>query len=314
MRPLLALVVLCTIYVRITSTSPAAQEWLEEHREKHKEKLLKFLRIPSISSDLTKKDAISDAAMFLYNYLAENGLKDVRLLEVDRSPPAVFASRQGDPNLPTLLIYGHYDVQPSAPDDMWTTPAFSPVVRGGRIYARGASDDKGPVLSAAAAACAYTATTGEGSGIGIKLLIEGEEEIGSPHLDALLRTHRNLLKADFAFSADGSMFDRVTPSLCLGLRGSIMLEISMVGARDDAHSGIYGGGVRNPLAALSQLLAGLWDEDGRVNAPSFYDGVDDPTPAEIAMTRSFATRIEEDLATIGAQAEFGERGFSFYER
>lgn len=307
-------VLVCALALTISCIHAHAEQWLEARRDAHLTSLLDFLRIPSISSDPDGAESVHKAANFLLNFLLASGLSNARLLRTNNTAPAVFASHTGAPDLPTLLIYGHYDVQPSAPDSAWVTPAFEPTLRSGRIYARGASDDKGPVLSAARAAAAYAATQGVGSGVSVKLIFEGAEEVGSPGLGEILTKYSKCLAADFAFSADGGQVDRETPGLCVGLRGSVALEVAVEGARDDAHSGTYGGGVRNPLHALSQLLGGLWDKDGRVDVPAFYHGVDSPTQAEILMAKMFPRTPSSDLDAIGARAEFGERGFSYYER
>lgn len=275
-------------------------------------RLLTFLRFPSVSADPTRADQVRAAATWLKSDLTLAGLENARFLETPRHP-AVYADWLHIPDAPTVLIYGHFDVQPEDPRDLWTTPPFEPTVREGRLYARGASDDKGHMYVPVAALRAILQTEGK-LPVNVKVLFEGEEEIGSPNLKPLLQKHRQLLKADYAFSADGGQVSTDIPGICLGLRGSFSMQLSVKVADVDMHSGSFGGGVRNPVQALAGLLNGLWAPDGRIAVEGFYDDVVEMREEERVDIGKFPVNAEEKLREIGVDVSFGEEGFSFYER
>lgn len=212
-----------------------------------------------------------------------------------------------------MLVYGHYDVQPPDPLDKWHSPPFEPTVRDGRIYARGVSDDKGPMLIPIKVAEAFFAVAG-GLPINIKCMFEGEEEIGSPSLDDFIQQHKALLAADFVLSADGAMWRINEPSLTVASRGLAGLELTLTAASKDLHSGRHGGGVANPLHAMAQLIASLHEPDGRVAVAGFYDAVDELTPAERADIAALPFDERAYLAQVGAPAAFGEPGYTTLER
>lgn len=290
------------------------EKWLAARRKEHTTALLKFLTFPTVSADSSHTDDILAACKWLVNFLSADKLVQARVLETDGGAPAVYASREAAKGLPTLLLYGHLDVQPAGDPSLWTAPPFQPTIRDGKVYARGASDDKGLVLAAAIALRAYAANTPSGEGIGIKLLVETEEEIGSPRLASILEEHANLLKADYAFSVDGNQVGREQPGLCLGLRGAAAVSLGIDAASADAHSGIFGGGVPNPLHALAELVAKLHNPDGSIAIPGYLDDVRPLGPDDRVMAHNFPVPASEGLALIGAQAEFGEPGYNFWER
>lgn len=275
-------------------------------------RLIAFLRIPSISSDPSQAQAVRLAGNWLVHDLESARLDHVRLLETARHP-AVYADWLHAPGKPTVLLYAHFDVQPADPLDLWTSPPFEPDVRDGRIYARGASDDKGHLYVVVAALRAMI--EGGGLPVNVKVLFEGEEEIGSPNLKALLEEHKALLKADYAFCADGGQISTELPGICVGLRGALSLQLSLRVADVDMHSGTFGGGVQNPIYAMSKLLASMWEEETmRIAVDGFYDDVVEISEEERRDIANFPIDAAEKLKGVGVNVSVGEEGLSFYER
>ena len=234
-----------------------------------------------------------------------------------RSPtsgnPVVYGEWLGAPGALTALVYGHYDVQPPDPLDRWHSPPFVPTIREGRLYARGVSDDKGPMLIPIKVAEAFFAAAGA-LPLNVKFMFEGEEEIGSPSLDAFIRDHKELLAADFVISADGAMWRIDEPSLTVSSRGLAGLELTLTAASKDLHSGRHGGAVANPLHAMAQLIASLHDSNGRVAVAGFYDDVRELSRAEREAIAALPFDERVYLAQVGAPAAFGEPGYSTLER
>jgi len=276
------------------------------------ERLLEFLRIPSVSAVADHAADVRRAAEWVAARARRAGFPEVR---VDDTPghPVVFARWQVAPDAPTVLVYGHYDVQPADPLELWRTPPFEPVVRDGAIVARGASDDKGQLLAHIEAVAAYHEVAGAPP-VNVVLVVEGEEEVGSPSLAAWLRRHRRSLSADAALISDTAMAGPGRPSLVVGLRGLAYMEITVRGPNRDLHSGQFGGAVRNPASALCAILASLHDAEGRVAVPGFYDRVRALSAAE----RAEMARLQGDdhafLEAAGAAADWGEAGYSRVER
>jgi acetylornithine deacetylase/succinyl-diaminopimelate desuccinylase-like protein len=248
----------------------AVQAYLDAHYEDALDDLKAFCRIQSVSTDPAYRDGIHTAAGFVADRLTRAGFGRVAQLETG-GHPAVYGEIISDPSLPTYLVYGHYDVQPPDPLDKWITPPFEPTVRDDRLYARGVSDDKGPLLIPILVAEAYLRTQGR-LPVNLKVLIEGEEEAGSPNFEATLDRHRALLACDAVISADGAMWRPDRPSLTVASRGMVGFEITVHGPAKDLHSGRHGGSAPNPIAALVSLLASLHDDDGRVAVDGFFDG------------------------------------------
>jgi len=276
------------------------------------EALTAFASIPSVSADPGHADDIRAAADWVRRRLAAAGPTSARLIETSGNP-VVYGEWPEAPGRPTALVYGHYDVQPEDPVGKWESPPFEPTLRDGRIYARGISDDKGPMLLPIETAEAFF-TAGGALPLNVKFLFEGEEEIGSPSLEAFIEAHRDMLAADVVLSADGAMWRIDEPSLTLSSRGVLGLELTLSAASKDLHSGRHGGGVANPLHAVAQLVAGLHDLDGRVAVDGFYDRVRELGDAEREAIRSLPYDEAAYLGEVGAPATFGEPGYSTLER
>lgn len=272
--------------------------------------LFDLLRIPSVSADSAYKTEVVRAAEFLQRKLTGLGFA----ARVDATPghPLVYAEKMVDPQKPTVLIYGHYDVQPEAPLEEWETPPFEPTVRGERIYARGSTDDKGQAY-AHVLGVELLGRMGE-LPLNVKFLLEGEEEIGSPSIEAYLREHKDELKADVIVVSDGSRFAPDVPTITYGVRGLAYVEIHVQGANRDLHSGSYGGAAPNPINALCEIIAGLKDDQGRITIPGFYDGIEELTAQEREMWAGLPHSDEEFAASIGVSDLPGEAGFSTLER
>lgn len=269
-----------------------------------------LLRIESISTLPEHREDVRRAAELLVRVATEIGFQ-ARLAET-AGHPIVTGELCVDPKAPWVLFYGHYDVQPADPMGSWESPPFEPEIRDGRIYARGVADDKGEVLMNLFA-IERLKRTGRLS-VNIRLLIEGEEEVGSPSLEPYVKAHQQELSPDAVVISDTTMLGPDRPSLCIGLRGLAGLEVVVQGPRHDLHSGLFGGSLRNPVEALCALLGGLHDDEGRIAVPGFYDQVRPISPAERAQTNDLAFDEEDFLATTGAPALFGEKGFSTPER
>jgi acetylornithine deacetylase/succinyl-diaminopimelate desuccinylase-like protein len=256
------------------------QAYLDAHFDEALEDLKDFCRIPSVSTDPAYADGIADAAAFVDARLRHAGFNNVEQLATG-GHPAVFGEIIVDPSLPTFLVYGHYDVQPPDPLDKWTTPPFQPDERDGRLYARGVSDDKGPLLIPILVAEAYMRAEGR-LPVNLKVLIEGEEESGSPHFEPTLATYRDKLRCDLVISADGAMWRPDRPSMTVASRGLVAFEVKLTGASKDLHSGRHGGSAPNPIGALAKLIASLHGEDGRVSVDGFLDGTSAPDARIVA--------------------------------
>ncbi|SIT65709.1 Acetylornithine deacetylase/Succinyl-diaminopimelate desuccinylase [Ectothiorhodosinus mongolicus] len=291
--------------------------YLEIHRQRMLDELCDLLRIPSVSADSKHRDDVRSAAQWLMERISELGLEP-ELWET-RGHPVVFAEHLVDKNLPTLLMYGHYDVQPPDPLELWDTPPFEPTIKTtsihpeGAIFARGACDDKGQMYMHIKALEVLKAQGG-GLPCNIKLLIEGEEEVGSAHLAETIQEHRNRLDCDLVLISDTDMISRELPSICVGLRGLSYLEVRVDGPSRDLHSGMYGGAVDNPANVLARMIAKLHDDQGRIAIPGFYDEVAELSQQERAALSRAPFNENEYRESIGLSAVFGEAGYSVPER
>lgn len=274
--------------------------------------LVAFLRIPSISADPAHRQDVRRAAEWVAERLRQAGPIAVSIVET-AGHPVVQGEWLGAPGAPTILVYGHYDVQSPDPLDRWTSQPFQPDLRDGRLYARGASDDKGPMLIPIEVARSFFATVGAPP-VNLKFLFEGEEEIGSPSLEAFVAEHAGELAADYALSADGAMWRIEEPSVIAGSRGMVALEVEVVGPAKDLHSGRHGGAVQNPAHALVALLASLHEQDGRVAVAGFYDRVRDATEAERQTIAALDFDEDAYRLEVGAPELFGEAGYGTLER
>ncbi|MDX1909601.1 MAG: dipeptidase [Bacteroidia bacterium] len=287
------------------------RSYIDTNKERFLSELLDFLRIPSISADSRYKDNVSQAADWLMTKFHALGLDRVEKFQTP-GHPIVFAEKIVNPALPTILIYGHYDVQPPDPLDLWTSPPFEPVIKDEKIYARGACDDKGQVYMHVKAV-EVLSSMGQ-LPCNVKFLIEGEEEIGSVNLGDFIRAHKEMLAADIILVSDTSILGNDTPSVTIGLRGLAYVEVEVTGPNRDLHSGVYGGAVDNPINVLCQMIASLKDEDGRITIPGFYDKVE---VLSAAQRDALARRPHDEEAykqALDIAATAGEMGYSTTER
>ncbi|WCK54040.1 dipeptidase [Aneurinibacillus sp. Ricciae_BoGa-3] len=288
------------------------RSYLEQSRNRHLEEMKAFLKIESISALTAHKKDIQTAAEWLKESLTEAGLEHVNLMQTEGNP-IVYADWIHAEGAPTALVYGHYDVQPVDPLNLWQTPPFEPDIRDGKIYARGSSDDKGQVFMHIKAIQALLATEGK-LPINVKFLIEGEEEVGSPNLEPFVEQNKELLSADVLVISDTPMLEKGKPAICYGLRGLCAMEIDVKGAAGDLHSGLYGGGVQNPLHALASIVASFHDKSGRVAVEGFYDNVPELTAEERESIRSLQYDEDKVKEELHVKELYGEAGYSFLER
>jgi acetylornithine deacetylase/succinyl-diaminopimelate desuccinylase-like protein len=296
-----------------------AREYIETNANGFFTALKDWLAIPSISGDPERAGDVRRSAEWLAGHLRDTGFPVVEIWETGggQGRPAVFAEwPAADPGAPAVVVYGHHDVQPVEPVEEWDTEPFSPVERDGRLVGRGASDDKGQVLFHTLGIRAGLAASGRTAPpVTIKMLVEGEEESGSPHFAGLLRDRRDRLACDAVVISDTTMWSADVPSMCTGMRGLTEAEVSLSGPSADLHSGSFGGAVPNPLHALAALLAGLHDERDRVTLKGFYDGVVELTEEERELFAKLPFDEAEWLATAGdSRAAYGEEGFTTLER
>lgn len=288
------------------------QAYVDAHKQRWVDELSEWCRIPSISADPEHAHHMEANARYLLEGLEALGCTG-RLIG-PKSHPAVLAHTSMREDRPTLLIYGHHDVQPPDPLDEWETAPFEPHVSQGALVARGSEDDKGQVWIHLKALETLRALT-EDCPVNVIYLVEGEEEIGSPHFEELLDVDPILRKADFCIVSDTAFFNKATPSLCVRLRGMAIVEVEVTGPSQDLHSGLFGGAVANPATALARMLAALHDDLAHVTVPHFYDGVRDVTPEDRAMLARLPYDDERFLTeAAGAPATFGEAGYSTLER
>jgi len=291
----------------------SAVAYAHENYPRFLEELKSLLRIPSVSTLPEHKDDCRRAAESLAQRMKRMGMENVRLIETS-GHPLVYADWLHAAGKPTALIYGHYDVQPPDPLDEWISPPFQPEERNGNLYARGAVDDKGQVCAQLSALESLLAATG-GLPIGVRVLLEGEEEVGGEGIAEYVASKAADLKADFALVSDTELFAPGLPTLTVGLRGMIYAEIDVRGAKNDLHSGQYGGAAPNPFVALAQIIARLKDENGRILIRHFYDDVVSPSEEELATWRLLPFDEEEYRKTeVGSRELVGERGYSVLER
>src|SRR6516162_1802960 len=287
-------------------------EFIQGRREQHLNELYDFLRIPSVSAKSEHKPDIERGSHWVADRLGSAGFKTVEIIPTNLHP-LVYAESLEAPGKPTILFYGHYDVQPAEPLDLWTSPAFEPTVRDGNIYGRGTADDKGQVHIHLKAFEALHELNGKFP-INIKVLIEGEEEVGSVSLWNFVQNNKEKLAADALVVSDTSMLGKGVPSITYGLRGLNYYQIELTGPERDLHSGVYGGAVPNPLAVLSELFAKLHDKNFRVTVPGFYDGVARLTKTERKALNALPWNRKHFEQAVGASGYCGEKGFTTVER
>jgi acetylornithine deacetylase/succinyl-diaminopimelate desuccinylase-like protein len=287
-------------------------EYIDSQRDSHLKDLYEFLRIPSVSAKSEHKKDVEKAAGWVADKLSAAGFKTVQVVPTALHP-LVYAESLEAPGKPTVLFYGHYDVQPAEPLDLWTSPPFEPAVRDGNLFGRGTADDKGQVHIHLKAFESLQKVNGKFP-INVKVLIEGEEEVGSVSLWDYVQKHKEKLKADALVVSDTSMLARGVPSITYGLRGLDYFQIEITGPARDLHSGVYGGAVPNPLTILTELFAKLHDKDFRVTVPGFYEGVAKIPGAERKALNNLPWKKRDFERAVGARGYDGEKGFTIVER
>lgn len=288
-------------------------EYLAQHRERFEAELIEFLSIPSVSTDPDSAAEVSRCADWLASHLRGIGMPHVEMIPTKGHPIVYAENLDAGEGAPTVLFYGHYDVQPVDPLNLWTNPPFAPVIRDGKVFARGATDDKGQVFLHIKAIEALFAVEGR-LPINVKLLIEGEEEIGSPNLAPFVKENAAKLACDSVLVSDTSMFAPGQPSIVYSLRGMAYMQIDVQGANRDLHSGSYGGAVQNPINALAWIIARLKDQYGHILVDGFYDDVKPLTDQERAELAALGHSDERLKADVNVDTLFGEEGYSSIER
>ncbi len=287
-------------------------DFIHSHRDRYIAELKEYLAIPSISALPDHAADVRRCAEWTAAEMTRVGLEEVRLVETPGNP-IVYGEWLHAEGAPTILFYGHYDVQPVDPVDLWESPPFEATVRDGEIYARGAADDKGQVFMHLKAIEAHMKEFGR-LPVNFKAIIEGEEEVGSVNLDNFIRANKDLLAADVAVISDSAMFDRGVPSICYSLRGLAYFQIDVRGTTSDLHSGVFGGAVANPAMVLAQILAQMKDRSGRVKIPGFYDDVRPLSDEERAAWTELPFNEKQYRKALGAPKLFGESGYTTLER
>lgn len=287
------------------------KEYIQQHEQRFLDELFELLRYPSISADPAYNEDVAKAAEFVAKKLEDAGADKVEICET-AGHPIVYGEKIIDPNLPTILVYGHYDVQPADPIELWDTPPFEPTVRDGKIYARGAADDKGQFYMHVKA-FEYMIEN-KALHCNVKFMIEGEEEVGSAHLGDFVKENKERLKSDVIVISDTAMLSLETPSIETGLRGLSYVEVEVTGPNRDLHSGVYGGAVANPATILAKMIASLHDENNHIAIPGFYDDVEELSKEEREMLNKAPFDIETYKEDLGVAALWGEEGYTTIER
>ena len=293
------------------------QEYINKNKNRFLNELFEFIKIPSVSADMKFKDEVLKAASFLENNLNQIGADNVKIFPTD-GHPIVYAEKIIDPILPTVLVYGHYDVQPADPYELWDSDPFDPVVKKtkihpeGAVFARGACDDKGQMFMHLKAFEAMY-KSGELS-CNVKFMFEGEEEVGSSNLEKFVRSNVELLKADVVLVSDTGIINNTTPSICVGLRGLSYVEVEVTGPNRDLHSGLYGGAVANPINVLSKMIASLHNENGTINIPGFYKDVVEVSNLDRKEMAKAPFNLSEYMLDLSIDNVYGEDGFTTNER
>ncbi|MEQ1623165.1 MAG: dipeptidase [Sediminibacterium sp.] len=283
----------------------------DQHKERFLNELLELLRIPSVSARTENKADMLACAKLVQQRLEEAGADTVSIYET-AGHPIVYGEKIIDPAKPTILVYGHYDVQPADPLDLWKSGPFDPTIIDGKIFARGSCDDKGQFYMHVKALETMTQTNTLPANV--KFLIEGEEEVGSPNLATFVKANKDLLKADVILISDTSMLSMENPSIDIGVRGLSYIEVEITGPNRDLHSGVYGGAVANPITMLAKMIASCHDENNHITIPGFYDGVIDATPEERAKMAQAPFDEAEYKTDLGVSSLWGEKGYTTNER
>lgn len=286
-------------------------QYIQEHKDRFLAELIDLLKIPSVSADPKCANDVRAAASFIKKELEKAGADFAEIVETE-GYPVVYAEKMIDPKLPTVLVYGHYDVQPPDPLNLWHSPPFEPVVKDGKVYARGACDDKGQMYMHVKAL--ETLVSSGKVPCNIKMMIEGEEEVGSDNLEYFVKKYRDRLSADVILISDTSIFSNEVPSITTGLRGLSYLEVEVTGPNRDLHSGVYGGGVGNPINVLCDMIHSLLDKDNRITIPGFYDDVQELSAKEREEMAKIPFSEEHYMQKLGISGLKGEKGYTTLER
>ena len=289
------------------------QNYLDKQQPKFIEDLLEFVRIPSVSANKEHFNDVLRAGSWVVSRLQQAGISNSHLMETETHPVVYGDWMQAGSDKPTVLIYGHFDVQPAEPFDLWESPPFEPIVVNEKLIGRGASDDKGGMLIPILAAEALLATEGK-LPVNLKFFFEGQEEIGSPTLQAFILQNSDILKADMIFSADGGQWSEDQPAMITSLKGLVGLEIKVSGASSDLHSGIHGGGIANPIHALSHIIASMKDVNGDITVAGFYEDVEELSVHDRQNISKVPFEEQAYIKELGAPDVFGEAGFTTLER
>jgi acetylornithine deacetylase/succinyl-diaminopimelate desuccinylase-like protein len=289
----------------------AWKDYQAQNKDRFLDELLELLRIPSVSARSENKDDMVRCAEKVKQRLLEAGADTVEIMPT-AGHPAVFGQKIVDPSKPTVLVYGHYDVQPPDPLELWNSPPFEPVIKDGKIFARGSCDDKGQFYMHVKALEMMTKTNS--LPVNVKFLIEGEEEIGSKHLGDFVKENKDKLKADVIVISDTAMLSLENPSIDVGVRGLVYIEVEVSGPNRDLHSGVYGGAVANPATILAQMIATLHDKDNHITIPNFYDDVVESSPAERLEMAKAPYNEKEYMEDLGVKTLWGEKGYTSGER
>jgi acetylornithine deacetylase/succinyl-diaminopimelate desuccinylase-like protein len=293
------------------------QDYIEKNKDKFLNELFEFIKIPSVSADIKFKQEVLKAASFLEENLIKIEADNVQVFQT-LGYPIVYADKIIDPKLPTILVYGHYDVQPADPYELWDSDPFNPIVKKtkihpqGAIFARGACDDKGQMfMHLKAFEAMYKSNE---LYCNVKFMFEGEEEVGSSNLEKFVRSNIDLLKADVVLVSDTGIINNSTPSICVGLRGLSYVEVEVTGPNRDLHSGLYGGAVANPINVLSKMIASLHNENGTINIPGFYNDVIQVSNSDRKEMAKAPFNLEEYQSDLSIKEVYGEEGFTTNER
>lgn len=287
------------------------KQYIETNKDKFLNELFDILRIPSVSADPKYKADVLKTAETVKQKLIEAGADKVELCQTN-GYPIVYGEKMMNPEWPTVLVYGHYDVQPADPFELWTTPPFEPTVRDGKIYARGSCDDKGQFFMHVKAFETMMKTNS--MCCNVKFMIEGEEEVGSDNLGPFVKANKERLKADVILISDTAIIANDTPSIDVGLRGLSYLEVEVTGPNRDLHSGVYGGAVANPINILAKMIASLHDENNHITIPGFYDDIVELNAEQRAEMAKAPFNLDAYKKDLGIDAEHGEKGFTTIER
>jgi acetylornithine deacetylase/succinyl-diaminopimelate desuccinylase-like protein len=289
----------------------AWKEYQDQNQQRFLDEMLELLRIPSISAKTERKEDMRKCAELVKQRLLDSGADKAEVMETE-GHPVVFGEKIVDPSKPTVLVYGHYDVQPPEPLELWHSGPFDPVIKDGKVFARGSADDKGQFYMHVKALEIMHKTNSMETNI--KFLIEGEEEVGSPNLAKFVADNKGLLKADVILISDSALLSMDTPTLDVGMRGLSYIEVEVTGPNRDLHSGTYGGAVANPITMLSKMIASCHDENNHITIPGFYDDVAVPTPEERDLLARAPFDEKEYKEELGVKEVWGEKGYTVNER